>query len=608
MSPTLTTLTGNGTTVSGQSVTFTATVTPVSPGAGTPTGNVSFLETPSGGLQVPINGCTALPLGPSATAKCTTTSLLAQGSSYTIAAQYSGDGNFSGSPATGVAQIVNKASTSTTVVSTTGSPSVSGEPVTYSATVAVGSSGTGNPTGKVEFFDTGTPILACGNTSGASLSGTTATCTVTTYSSTGSHTITAQYLGDTNYSASAVSSGISQVVSADATTAVLTSTSGANSATSTPGSSVTGQSITYSATVSANLPGSGTPSGTVTFTYTPSGGKAVTMCPTVALVSAKASCGDGAVLVETGSPYTISASYQPSTSPTSFAASSATVTERVSASLTKTQLTTPSTSNFGSSVSLKATVTALAPGYGTPAGTVTFYDASAVVGTAALASTGIATLVVAGLQAGSQSFTANYGGNANFASSSSGTATDVVGFTQTISGTYSGSLVISSGQLILVTGKVTGSVAVAPGGALEVNGGSIGGALASVGAVAFTLCNAKVGGSMSVSSSTGFVFIGGSVPAGTGCAGSSIGGAMALTNNKGGLEVATSTVSGAAAITGNSGYGPVEQNGAFPPPEFAGNTISGALACSGNTPSLTDAGMSNKAAIKSGQCDAPTTF
>jgi hypothetical protein len=111
-----------------------------------------------------------------------------------------------------------------------------------------------------------------------------------------------------------------------------------------------------------------------------------------------------------------------------------------------------------------------------------------------------------------------------------------------------------------------------------------------------------------VSLSTGFVFIGGSVPAGTGCGGSSIAGAMALTSNKGGLEMATSTVSGAAAVTGNSGYGPVEQNGAFPPPEFAGNTVSGVLACSGNTPSLTDAGMSNKAAIKAGQCDSPTTF
>jgi hypothetical protein len=564
------------------------------------------METPSAGQQVPIIGCTAQTLGAGSSAKCTTALFLAQGSSYTISAQYSGDGNFSGSPASGVTQTVNKASTTTTVISTTG-PSVSGQAVTYTATVAITAPGTGTPTGKVEFFDSGTAITACGTTGGA-LSGTTAICTVTPYSSTGSHTITAQYLGDSNYLASGVSGSISQVVSADATSVVLTSTSGASSSTSTPGSSVTGQSITYSAAVSANSPGSGTPSGTVTFTYTPSGGKAVTMCATVALVSGKASCGDGAVLVEAGSPYTITAVYQPSSSPTSFAGSSATVTEKVSASSTKTQLTAPTTSNFGSSVSLKATVTALAPGFGTPAGTVTFFDGSGVVGTAALTSTGTTTLVVTGLQGGSQSFTASYGGSPNFAASSSAMATDVVGFTQTISGTYSGSLVISSGQLVYITGKVTGSVAVAPGGALEVNGGSIGGALASVGAVGFTLCNTKVGGPILVTLSTGFVFIGGSVPAGTGCGGSSIAGAMALVSNKGGLEMATSTVSGAAAITGNSGYGPVEQNGAFPPPEFAGNTVSGALACSGNTPSLTDAGMSNKAAIKAGQCDSPTTF
>ena len=610
MSPTLTTLTGNGTTVSGQSVTFTATVTPVSPGSGTPTGNVAFLVTPSGGQQVPLYGCTApQPLGASSSATCTTTFLAAQGSSYSISAQYSGDNNFSGgSPASGLPLTVNKASTSTKVVSTTGSPSVSGQAVTYTATVGVGAPGTGTPTGKVEFFDTGSAITACGNT-GAALSGATATCTVTTYSSTGSHTITAQYLGDSNYSASALSGTIAQVVGVDATTVVLTSTSGANSSTSTPGSSVTGQSITYSAAVSANSPGSGTPLGTVTIAYTPSGGKAVTMCSGVALVSGKAACGDGAILVEAGSPYTITATYQPSTSPTSFAGSSATVTEKVTAASTKTQLMAQSTSSFGSSVSLKATVTAVAPGFGTPAGSVTFYDGSAVVGTAALATAGTATLVVTGLQGGSQSFTASYGGSPNFApSSTSIAATDVVGFTRTISGTYSGSLIIGSGQLVSVTGKVTGSVAVAPGGALEVNGGSIGGALASAGAVAFTLCDAKVGGSLAVIGSSGFVFIGGSVPAGTGCGGSSIAGAMALINNKGGLEMATSTVSGAAAITGNSGYGPVEQSGVFPPPEVAGNTISGPLACSGNTPSLTDASMSNKAALKSGQCDAPTTF
>jgi hypothetical protein len=83
---------------------------------------------------------------------------------------------------------------------------------------------------------------------------------------------------------------------------------------------------------------------------------------------------------------------------------------------------------------------------------------------------------------------------------------------------------------------------------------------------------------------------------------------MSLSSNKGGLEIATSTVSGAASVTSNSGHGPVEQNGTFPPPEFAGNTISGALACSSNTLSLSDASMTNKAAIKSGQCDSPATF
>jgi Bacterial Ig-like domain (group 3) len=110
---------------------------------------------------------------------------------------------------------------------------------------------------------------------------------------------------------------------------VLTSTSGANSTTATPGSSTNGVSVTYSATLSAAAPGSGTPAGTVTFSATPHGGTTSTLCSGVALVDAVARCNDGGALNSSGSPYTVSATYNPS--PADFTSSTASVTEDVSA-------------------------------------------------------------------------------------------------------------------------------------------------------------------------------------------------------------------------------------------------------------------------------------
>jgi len=71
----------------------------------------------------------------------------------------------------------------------------------------------------------------------------------------GSHLITAAYGGDTNFSAS-TSTSLTQTVNKDATTTTLTSSADP---------AVAGQSVTFTATVSINAPGSGTPAGSVTF-------------------------------------------------------------------------------------------------------------------------------------------------------------------------------------------------------------------------------------------------------------------------------------------------------------------------------------------------------
>ncbi|MDQ3814371.1 MAG: Ig-like domain-containing protein, partial [Armatimonadota bacterium] len=78
-------------------VTFTATVTPVAPGAGTPTGTVTFRD-----------GATVLGTGTlNANRQASiTTSSLAVGS-HTITATYNGNGNFNGSASPVLTQVVN---------------------------------------------------------------------------------------------------------------------------------------------------------------------------------------------------------------------------------------------------------------------------------------------------------------------------------------------------------------------------------------------------------------------------------------------------------------------------------------------------------------------
>jgi Big-like domain-containing protein/putative Ig domain-containing protein len=95
--PTTTTLisSGEGKGVVGKEVTYTATVAPVAPGAGTPTGPVAFVDS-----QGPIAECEAvqLSLGSPDTATCTTE--LTHTGANEVTASYSGDANYAASSGT----------------------------------------------------------------------------------------------------------------------------------------------------------------------------------------------------------------------------------------------------------------------------------------------------------------------------------------------------------------------------------------------------------------------------------------------------------------------------------------------------------------------------
>src|SRR5262249_3419729 len=139
--------------LSGQNVTFTATISVNPPGAGTPTGTVQFVvDGSNAGSPVNVNTSSGV------TTASFSTSGLAVGT-HTVSANYSGDGSFASSSGTlSGGQVVNKpAPAATTVaVSSSTNPSVFGQSIVLTATVTVPSPGTGTPTGTVQFVIDGT--------------------------------------------------------------------------------------------------------------------------------------------------------------------------------------------------------------------------------------------------------------------------------------------------------------------------------------------------------------------------------------------------------------------------------------------------------------------
>jgi hypothetical protein len=146
---------------------------------------------------------------------------------------------------------VTQVPATTTALTSSADPSVFGQAVTFTATVSAVTPGLPTPQGSVDFVDTTTNTdLGKVQLSGGSATLTTAALAV------GGHAITATYSGGGNFLGS--SGSLTQTVNQDATTTTLASSADP---------SVFGQAVTFTATLTANTPGSGTPTGTVTFYY-----------------------------------------------------------------------------------------------------------------------------------------------------------------------------------------------------------------------------------------------------------------------------------------------------------------------------------------------------
>jgi hypothetical protein len=418
-------------TVSQGSAAFTLTSAPNPSSAGQPVTfsayyNYHDAPPPSGSVTFKDGtstlGSVALSLG---LANYTTSALSAGKHSITVV--YGGDSNYTGSTSAVLTQTVNSAKTTATQTTLTSSlnPSLIGEPVNLTATVT-GPGGT--PTGAVAFMDGSTTIV-----SGVALGGGSATYQDPSLSA-GTHSITAVYSGDSNYSGS-TSPKLTQTVysSPAATTTTLTSSANLSSP---------GQSVTFTATVTTSGPG--TPTGVVTWwDGTTELGNFALNGNSASLTTSTLSLGAHSITANYGGD----AVFAPSTS--------AALTQTVSTTTaTTTSLTSSAnSSNVGQSVTFTATV---APnGSGTPTGSVTFEDGVATLGSSNL-SGGKASYSTSSLSAGTHSITAVYGGDSNYTASTSAVLTQKVITSAQFSDVPSSATYYDAANLMFDYGVTTG--------------------------------------------------------------------------------------------------------------------------------------------------------
>jgi hypothetical protein len=413
----------------GQNVTFTATVTVSDGGTLVPDGTVTFFDGANAlsTVNLPANGIVTY-----------ATAALTQGA-HSITAVYNGD--TTKDIQTSTSQAVNQDVQSTSTVSLTAAPA---SPSQYGATVVftakVPDNGANPATGVVNFIDGGVQI-GTGN-----LSGNPGTVTFSTaLLNVGTHTITAQYQGDSNYGAS-TSSPLSFVVNQTMTTTTV-------SAAPSPG--VVGTPEVITATVAATV-GTPTITGTITF-----------MNGTAVLGTGTLGANNQATLTQKlpAGMYSITAVYGGDANDEGSTSGAVALTVN-----TATTMTTVATSGTPALVLAPITFTAtVTSNGGVPTGTVTFFSGTTSLGTGTLNAGGVATFTTSALTAGTYSITASYGGDANDGVSVSTAISQVVGLLGSATNLGSSTTGGTSPQVILVATVVGTSAGPTPTGTVTFN-------------------------------------------------------------------------------------------------------------------------------------------
>ena len=281
----------------------------------------------------------------------------------------------------------------TTTLASSLNPAYVGQSVSFTATVA----GSSSPTGSVSFSQ-GKTLLAT-----IAVSGNEAVYS-TTYSAAGGHAITAVYSGDSN-NLTSTSAPLTEAIHALPAATIV-------SLTSSDSSSLVGQNVTFTATVSSTY--GAVPDGElITFKQSSS-----TVLASVALSGGVATFSTSAL---SAGIHTISARYN---GDSTFAArNSPGLTQTVAKYATSvTASATPNPAVVKQAITFTATVTSSGP---TPTGTVTFKQGTTALGTATLTG-GVATLTKSISSAGSDSITAVYHGDASSQTGTSTAFTEVV--------------------------------------------------------------------------------------------------------------------------------------------------------------------------------------
>jgi hypothetical protein len=328
-------------------VAFTAAVSAAAPGAGVPTGTVSFLDNGVllgkaslalvNGLDVatltaPAAGVTSLGLGTDA-----------------VTAVYNSDIDFGTSTSSTLIEAVNPDGTSTTLTANAANnTSLLGQAVTFTATVKASAPGTSTPTGTVQFqidgSNYGNPVTLSGGSAYVSAANL----------ALGSHTVTAQYNPTPTFTGGAPATLVQTINAATS-----------SSLTSSANPSTFGQPVTFTAIVTNTSGGGGTPAGVVQFydngtllgagTALAGGGTKATATLTSAALA--------------GGSHAIQAVYLPSGF---FAASTAYLGQAVVAATSTSVASSFNPSTYNQFCTFTATVTNTSGG-STPTGSVAFY-------------------------------------------------------------------------------------------------------------------------------------------------------------------------------------------------------------------------------------------
>ena len=402
----------------GDTVTITATVT-------SQQGGQSNQHCPDGTVQFQVNGANygspvqVNPLqvcngggGASASASAVITITFPNAGNYPVVAIYGSDHDFDGSISETYTQTVGPPSpiATTTAIFSSGTPSIVGAPVTFTAVVTPAQWGFGVPTGTVT-FTSGTTTLFIGTlNSGGWLDFTTSSLPE------GVDVIVATYGGDSTFSGSATTG--TQTVNAKSKTATSVALA------ASPTSVTVGDKVWVTATVTPTEYAAGPPTGTVTFT---SGNVAITATLTdqawVTVTTDALALGAD----------TITASYS---GDTNYSSSSATATELVNApqsiATSVEVVTSPPTSQVGDPVWITATVTPAKWDFGDPTGTVTIqltdaHGNKSTLFSGALPPEGWVQFTTLSLPRGANSITATYSGDSHYSASVSVPATEQVG-------------------------------------------------------------------------------------------------------------------------------------------------------------------------------------